>query len=103
MNASRAAWTRELIGHDVRSVTAVGLSGIKNGDLLRLAAQEYEVFLTIDQLLERQERLPPGLGVITLVAPTNRIESLRPLVPAVLQALESLTLGERVRIGQRSS
>jgi hypothetical protein len=34
-----------------------------------------------------------------LVARTNRIESLRPLVPAILQALASVHGGQRVRVG----
>jgi hypothetical protein len=92
---------RELRVHDVRTVPEVGWAAIKNGELLRLAAGQFGVFLTIDQRLERQERLSPGLSIVTLVARTNSIDSLRPLVPAILEALDSLTPGQRLRIGER--
>ena len=32
---------RELTGHEVRTVTQVGWSGVENGELLRLASQYY--------------------------------------------------------------
>jgi hypothetical protein len=92
---------RDLTGHDVRTVPEAGWAAIDNGELLRLAANDYEAFLTIDQRLEHQTRVPSRLAIVTLVAPTNSIESLRPLVPAILHALESLKPGERVRIGRR--
>jgi hypothetical protein len=90
---------RELSGHDVRTVTQAGWSGIKNGELVRLAAQEYDALLTIDQHLASEQPVPPTLAIVTLVAPTNRMEALRPLVPAILHALTVLKRGERVRIG----
>jgi hypothetical protein len=43
---------RELTGHDVRTVTEMGWSGIKNGPLLRRAAQDFDIFLTVDQGVE---------------------------------------------------
>lgn len=89
---------RELTGHYVRTVTQAGWSGIENGELLRLASGDYEVFLTIDQRLAQQQQIPPCLAVITLEAVTNRIESLRPLVPAILKALNAVKMGRSVRI-----
>ncbi|OGQ79985.1 MAG: hypothetical protein A3F90_19650 [Deltaproteobacteria bacterium RIFCSPLOWO2_12_FULL_60_19] len=88
---------RELTGHYVRTVTQAGWSGIENGELLRLASGDYEVFLTIDQRLAQQQ-IPPSLAAITLEAATNRIESLRPLVPAILKALNAVKTGRSVRI-----
>jgi hypothetical protein len=35
-----------LSGHEVRTVAAVGWSGQENGDLLRLAADRFDVLLT---------------------------------------------------------
>ena len=89
---------RELKGHYVRTVTQAGWSGIENGELLRLASGDYEVFLTIDQQLAQQQKIPPSLAVITLEAVTNRIESLHPLVPAILKALNAVKTGRSVRI-----
>jgi hypothetical protein len=95
------ALARDLAGHAVQTVTQVGWSGVKNGELLRRAAGQFDVFLTVDQRLEQQAPVPRDLAVITLQASSNRIEALRPLVPAILQALEILTPGERVRIGRQ--
>ena len=80
---------RELTGHEVRTVTQAGWSGVENGELLRLAAQTYDVFLTIDQRLDQEQQIPARLAVIVLKAPTNRIESLRPLIPDLLNALKA--------------
>ena len=71
----------EISGHDVRYVREVGWSGLKNGELLRRAAASFDVLLTADQNLEHQQninRLP--IAVIVLVARSNRIEQLRPLL-----------------------
>jgi Domain of unknown function (DUF5615) len=42
---------RELANHEVQTVTEHGWSGIKNGDLLKLAEAEFDIFLTVDQNL----------------------------------------------------
>ena len=89
---------RELKGHAVRTVTQAGWSGIENGELLRLASRDYEVFLTIDQRLGREQPIPATLAVITLEAPTNRIESLRFLIPALNKTLTTVKPGQSVRV-----
>jgi len=90
---------RELSGHEVRTVTQAGWSSVKNGELLRLAEQEYDALITIDQRFAKGHEIPASITLITLVARTNRIESLRPLVPAILEALDSVQGGQRVRVG----
>ena len=90
---------RELTGHEVHTVTQVGWSGVKNSELLRRAAQTYEALITVDQRFAEGHPVPPSIRLITLVARTNRLESLRPLVPAILQALASARGGERLRVG----
>ena len=68
--------------HEVRTVAAMGWTDTRNGELLQLAAGEFDAFLTADQNLGHQlnlSALPIAVGV--LVASTNRIESLRPLMP----------------------
>lgn len=89
----------ELRGHAVRTVTQAGWSGIENGELLRLASRHHDVFLTIDQRLDREQSIPATLAVITIKAPSNRIESLRPLIPALLKALATVKAGQSVRVG----
>ena len=47
--------TKEFKGHFVSTVVGHGWSGKKNGELLRLAQKEFDVFLTADQNLQYQQ------------------------------------------------
>lgn len=91
---------RELPGHDVRTVHEMGWGGKKNGDLLRaMAGQNFEALLTIDQNLRHQQNLRTvGFAVIVLVAPTNRLADLGPLMPSVRTALASVAPGDVIEI-----
>ena len=90
-----------LKGHDVRTVQQQGWAGLKNGVLLeQAAAVGFEVFLTSDQNIEFQQNLKKAeLFVVVLVALTNKLEDLLPLVPPVLVALKDPVPGRLVRIG----
>ena len=64
---------RLLPEHDVRTVAAMGWTGIQNGELLRLAVGSFDAFLTADQNLEHQQNLDTlPIAVVVLTAPTNR-------------------------------
>ena len=77
--------------HAVRSVREMGWSALRNGELLRLAADQFDVFVTADQNLQYQQNLQMlPIAVAVLVAKSNRIQSLEPLVPKLLSALASL-------------
>ena len=81
----------ELREHAVRSVQEMGWSALKNGELLRRAAELFDVFLTADQNLRYQQNLQMlPIAVAVLVAKSNRIECLKPLVPQLLSAFASL-------------
>lgn len=89
----------ELVGHEVRTVQQEGWAGLENGELLQRAAATFAVFLTIDKRIHSTQQFPKTLAVITIRAKANRIQTLRPLVPAVLRALEGLQPGTFVRVG----
>ncbi|MBI5506619.1 MAG: DUF5615 family PIN-like protein [Deltaproteobacteria bacterium] len=89
-----------LRGHDVATVVGCGWSGVRNGELLALAATRFEAFLTADQNLEYQQNLSAlPLAVFVLMALNNRIESIDPLVPELLAALQDFTPRSLRRIG----
>ncbi len=90
----------ELPGHEVKTVAEMGWSGMKNGALLRLEAAEVDVFLTVDQGIPYQQDLP-GLDVALVIvrAPSNDINDLRPRMPEVLRALETIQPGQVVHVG----
>ena len=90
----------DLPGHAVKTVTEVGWSGVRNGELLRRAAENFDVFVTADQNLQYQQNLAAlPVAVVVLVARNNRIQSLQPLVPALLARLASLAPRSLTRIG----
>lgn len=89
-----------LTGHNVRTVTDLRWIGLSNGALLARAAGLFDVLLTADQNLEFQQNLTElPIAVVVLVAPTNRLESLEPLVPELLNVLAGLTPKRLVRVG----
>ncbi len=68
-------------GHDVVTVVEAGWSGLRNGELLRVAAEQFDLFVTADQNLQYQQNLDAlPLAVAVLVARDNRLQSL--LAPA---------------------
>lgn len=90
---------RDLPGHEVRTVTEMGWAGTRNGPLLRHAAPEFDVFLTVDQGIEFQQSLVGlDLAVLVKAARTNDIDDLRPLMPGVLAALASAKSGDVVTV-----
>jgi predicted nuclease of predicted toxin-antitoxin system len=91
---------REWPDHEVQTVTEMGWSGKKNGELLRLmASQRFDVFVTVDRNLRHQQNLrSAGIGLVVLIAASNRIADLRPLAPSVQSALESIAPGDVVEI-----
>ena len=92
--------SRLLPDHEVRTVATMGWKGIRNSALLQLAAGNFDAFLTADQNLEHQQNLGAlPIAVVVLVAPTNRIESLRPLIPALLRTFETLAPRQLVHVG----
>jgi hypothetical protein len=79
---------------------SVGWTKIKNGALLMLASQRFDVFVTVDRNLSFQQNLDSvSLAVIVLRAKTNRLADLRPLVPSLLVAIESALPGVAKFIG----
>lgn len=66
----------------------MGWATIKNGELLALAAAEFDVFVTVDRNLSFQQNLiSRNIAVLVLRAPTNRLADLRPLIPELLTAI----------------
>ena len=91
---------RELPGHHVRTVVEAGWSGLKNGALLRTAAAEFDVLLTVDTNLEHQQnRARLAMAVVVLLAHRNDVDLLRPLMSHVRDLLPSIEPGHLYVIG----
>ena len=48
---------RHIAGHDVKTARQMGWTTIKNGELLALASQAFDVFVTVDRNLSFQQNL----------------------------------------------
>jgi Domain of unknown function (DUF5615) len=90
----------ELAPHSVATVPEMGWAGLKNGDLLVRAQQQFELFITADQNLEYQQTLSTyTIATVILAARTTRIEDIRPLVPQLLKTIETARPGTVIRVG----
>jgi hypothetical protein len=77
----------------------MGWTGSRNGPPLELAARDFDLLLTADQNLEHQQNVRAlPIAVAVLVAESNRMESLRPLVPELLRVLPTLRRGDLIRV-----
>ena len=84
----------ELAGHEVKTIAEVGWAGVKNGALLERAVSQFDVLLTVDRNVEYQQNFAGlKLAVVVIEASSNDIAVLRPLVPAVLNAISNAKPG----------
>lgn len=91
---------RVLSGHEVITVPEAGWAGTKNGELLRLAEPEFDVFVTMDRRLPFQQNLTGlRLCIVILIARSNDIAELLPLGPALQDAVENAEPGTVQRLG----
>jgi hypothetical protein len=79
----------------------MGWSGKTNGELLGLIQQEaFDVFVTVDQNLPYQQNLiAADMSVVLMVARSNKLPDLEPLVPELINALDNLRPGTCTIIG----
>lgn len=93
---------RDMSGHEVKTARQMGWSTIKNGELLALAAEEFDVFVTVDRNLSFQQNFSAlDIAIIVLRATSNRLADLRPLVPELLAILPSAVRGKATQVGAR--
>lgn len=78
----------------------MGWSGKKNGELLQLMNQVgFTILLTTDQNLRYQQNLQQaGIAVVVMVALSNRLPDLVPLISNVRSTLNTIAAGEVVEI-----
>ncbi len=86
-------------GHLVTTVGEMGWSGRKNGDLLKLAEEVFEVLVTVDKGIQYQQNFTDRqLILVTLIVVQNKISYLLPLIPRVLKELQVATPGQVINI-----
>jgi predicted nuclease of predicted toxin-antitoxin system len=91
---------REIPGHEVRAVREYGWASKLNGDLIRAANAEFDVFVTVDRNLIHQQNLSNvKLAIVVLIAYRTNVKELRRLIPELLDLLMTIQPGQVVQIG----
>jgi len=78
---------------DVRMVQQMGWAGVKNGELLRRAEGQFDLFLTADKNLRYQQNLK-GRRLAILLLPTNRLKVLQKMTADIAAAIAFVVPGE---------
>jgi len=71
----------------------------KNGELIRLAQEEFDALVTMDQGIPHQQNLEGiRLVILLLEAPSNRLTDLAPLLPEAIEVLGRAKPGDVLRV-----
>ncbi len=83
------------------TVTESGYQGMKNGALLRAAAGQYDVLITVDRNLPYQQNISSlPIAVLIILAGGITYDDLKPLTSEILEALKLIQPGEIVTISK---
>jgi predicted nuclease of predicted toxin-antitoxin system len=84
---------------EIVTVTQRGWSGKHNGELLALAEAEFDALVTMDKGIEYQQNVGQlRLRVIIVIARSNRLKDVEPLVPDIERELSLSLPGRVVRV-----
>jgi predicted nuclease of predicted toxin-antitoxin system len=86
-----------LTGHDSTSVRQAGWTGLANAELLRLAAENFDLFITADQGDQCQQNLTDA-PIAILELSTNDIRRIRVSSPAIALAAGTIQPREYVKL-----
>jgi hypothetical protein len=90
---------RDLAGHEVATVVEAGFGGLENGQLLRAAAGNYDVLITVDRNLPFQQNISSlQIAVMILSSTGITYADLKPLVPKILTQLSTTQPGQIYRV-----
>ena len=79
---------RDIVGHEVKTARQMGWSAVENGQLLALAAAQFDVFVTVERNLSFQQNVTTfDIAVIVLRAKSNRLHDLRRVVPQLVASI----------------
>jgi len=78
----------------------MGWASKQNGELLTMAADQFDVFLTVDRNLSFQQDVTRSrIAVVVMIAKGNTYRDLQPLIADVQAALAVVAPGQVVRVG----
>lgn len=83
----------------IRTVQEMGWSGVKNGELLKLAEQQFDVFITTDKNLRYQQNLA-AIKLAFVLLPSNQVPIVIALLSKIEEALKTIQMGDFVEISK---
>jgi hypothetical protein len=86
-----------LSGHECTNVQKQGWKGTKNGALLALAANQFDLFITSDQNIRYQQNLL-GSTIAVLELSTNDLRRIRASAPMIQSEVSAIKSGAYRRI-----
>lgn len=84
---------RLLVGHECTTPQRHGWAGIENGALLRLAENEFDLFITSDQSIRYQQNLQ-GRRIAILQLSTNKLRTIQNFFELIAAAVATIQPGE---------
>lgn len=88
---------RVLADHDAKTVQEMDWAGVKNGELLKLAEDDFEVFLTADKNIRYQQNLK-DCKLVIIEFPSNKLSVVKRLESDLKTTLEQITTGAYVAL-----
>ena len=90
-------------GQDCLTVQEAGWAGKRNGELLQLAENAFDVFIMLDTNLQYQQNLVGRkIALVVLSARSSQLPHLSPHFPACVEAVERIKAGEIIVVGSRA-
>jgi hypothetical protein len=86
-----------LVGHDCTTAQKSGWRGVENGELLRLAENEYDLFITSDQNVRYQQNLT-GRKIAILELSTNDLHRIQAAASFVQGAVDTIQSGDFLKL-----
>ncbi len=88
---------RGLPERQIVSVQEMGWSGIKNGELLKLVVDEFDVFITSDKNLRHQQNFTT-LTISIIILPSNQVPVVKAMLSSIDEALSTITQQQFVEL-----
>ena len=88
---------KSLPGHDIKTAQEMGWDRLRNGDLIQMAEEAFDVLITSDQKLKYQQN-PTGRKIGIIVLPTNHLRAVLELAPKIAGALSEVSPGVLLEI-----
>ncbi|MCI0748108.1 MAG: hypothetical protein L0Y58_22105 [Verrucomicrobia subdivision 3 bacterium] len=82
-----------LTGHECTTAQKCGWGGIKNGELLRRAQGQFDLFITADQNIRYQQNLA-GFNIAILELSTNDLRRIRAAAALIRSTIDALQPGQ---------